>query len=423
MKIFNKFAGLLVFFLFGHSSLLASPKSLCINLMWLNRDVGTSITDRVRPDPKQVAKSWFSKNPEDSTAVFFWYDSSKIWMDKDTVSEHEKNGFLDVLSENEKNRFSLRDMQELESVKNNPDLFGRTPIYLQADVLRFLLAKELIDTKQCETVLYADLNVEPQNRQDLFDDRTIEFLNEYGFVNLRHRAAEHSTGGYNGFENKMLIMQKNDYLWQAFDVALIEPLKEGVKRYSKNLDKMNQKVYGQIPILFAYILSLKGRLTLENVEGFLRQNIWERSGGAVIDNRTGTKILFQNIGQVTKNYYYTDDDLESLFQDLKTEWEVRLPEAEEQEKETRDTIANLKKKTSDDRIKKAIERQENKLEKLTLEIELLRKNIQDLATEEGKQATIEKIKNQIRDELQKSEWPHDLPVPAKRMVAPGSHFG
>lgn len=68
--------------------------------------------------------------------------------------------------------------------------------------MRFFIAKELIDSGESDTVLYADLNVQPEDREYLFDAQTLRFLDEYGFVNLRHRASENLVGGFKGFENK-----------------------------------------------------------------------------------------------------------------------------------------------------------------------------------------------------------------------------
>lgn len=118
-----------MFLLFVHSGLNAEPENLSINLMWLNANKTQSITDGVRPDPKQVVKSWFLKHPENNTVVNFWYDGSKIGLDKATIVERERNAFLNVLSDDEKQRFNLRDMQELDLVKECRFIRGDSSLF------------------------------------------------------------------------------------------------------------------------------------------------------------------------------------------------------------------------------------------------------------------------------------------------------
>lgn len=385
---------------------------LCINLVWLNKDPSPSIIYGARSNPHEVVKAWFNQHPEHNTKIYFWFDSNKLSAFKEneaSIIEEENQTFRKLLTEDEQDRFSLRDIRSLEGVKKYQNLFATKSVYLQADLSRFLILKELIDKNECDTALYADLNVTPESRKYLANPETAKFLDEYGFVNLRHYAVDHILGGYGGFENKMLIMHKNDNLWQAFDPALINPLQTVVNSLGNSPQQIDGKVYGQIQILFVYVLYMKGLVNMANPENFILYPL-----NTPITDRSGNVISLDGLTTVTQNYYYNNDDYNILLQAKKKRIKRRINTLQESIDDEQNNIKNFEKNPN--------EKNMNNISAASESIKEHQSRIDELE-EQVRKMTIDDIKNEIEQTIQQARWPKDLPVPALRMHAPHSHFG
>src|SRR5258708_34897081 len=116
------------------------PSHYSINLMWINLTLDPSkpyiCTYTTESDLitqfLDKAKKWKAANPE--AEVNIWYDSKFITQKslQDTQSVLNKMGQQDSSF-----NIKLRDIRDIDIVKNNPDVFSdNVPIYFRIDLLK-----------------------------------------------------------------------------------------------------------------------------------------------------------------------------------------------------------------------------------------------------------------------------------------------
>lgn len=415
---------------------LLAHDRLCINLMFLNDqavpDSKISPASTMFPmnksygaDAMRQVKKWLELNPEDHTTVQFWYDGSKV---PETAVEGDLASFKRNLSESEQARFSLKDIRKLDAVKNEYSMFFADDVvtYFRTDILRFLLAETQLKSSECDTYLYADLNVTPESRAELFDSRTVGFLDDYGIVMMRHRASEHSSGGHLGFENKFMMLRNDNVLFDAIHEAMFEPLKEHL---SHTTNVPPQSVYDLIPTMFLNLFHRKGKIMIDNfktafdVKNYNFQHRFFLLVEPVIsDPHDKTKkYSSRRLTHVTINYYYTDEEIdEKILKDINSTKARQERKIKNNVEEIADLEAILK-DTTDPKKVKTINRQLSELKK---DNEDGSRKLEDLSNE-GKVAEMIKAARlkELKGRIEEDRWPPNLVIPAKVMIAPQSHFG
>lgn len=195
------------------------PQQYSINLMWINRGLKADqkyIYPSGEDDGKKFLNTivaWAGKNPE--SIICLWFDSNT------TTQEAVKNtqeAFNQEVAKFGKDiaKLELRDIRDLTIVKNNYDVFSSDiPVYLRADLLRAVLAEEILQQNKHSYFVYADFDVKPLSKTELFDTKTLENLKKYHFV----MAHENNTLG---FENSFQIFTYDENLLKAANVMLIE---------------------------------------------------------------------------------------------------------------------------------------------------------------------------------------------------------
>lgn len=171
-----------------------------INLMWINKSLEsgqnneyvfptTTTESRELKKPIDVVlqiNTWAYLNK--NARVYVWYDS------KFTTSQQIKKtrallGHNNKILKNggRKQDIVLADLREYLPILNeHPEIFDNpnTFVYLKADLLRlwisFKQASESTNPKYIS--IYADLDVTPLNKEELFDAETEDLLAAYGFI-------------------------------------------------------------------------------------------------------------------------------------------------------------------------------------------------------------------------------------------------
>ena len=72
------------------------------------------------------------------------------------------------------------------------------PVYFRVDLLRAIIGDYLLRHRETQFFVYGDIDMIPLSARELFDKKTVGFLNEYGFVMAK--------GGFLGFENGFQIL-------------------------------------------------------------------------------------------------------------------------------------------------------------------------------------------------------------------------
>jgi hypothetical protein len=214
-SLLNYFSG----YFFEHSvPALNYPKHYSINLMWINKKYSQD-DSYIYPisQGKDLANQflsatfeWASLNPEATVNV--WLDSLL------TPQEAIKNtqAYIDAESKRVAIRIELKDIRDLKRVKNNTEIFSSNlPVYFRADLLRAIVAEEMIKQNKDSCFVYADYDVKPLSKPQLFDQKTLAHLRKYNFV-MAHEANKL------GFENSFQIVTFNEQLLKALKLMVIK---------------------------------------------------------------------------------------------------------------------------------------------------------------------------------------------------------
>jgi len=167
---------------------IAIPDKYDINLTWINAALneGSPYAFPCKNEEELIVKyiekaaKWQDANP--SAEVNIWYDS--YFTTPKSVAATQS-----VLDQNK--RFStikLRDIRDIEVVKNNPDSFSdRVPIYARVDLIKLILCVHSIETVGNDSAIYADLAVGDLRadngrmpKDQLFNAEVMAKLKKYG---------------------------------------------------------------------------------------------------------------------------------------------------------------------------------------------------------------------------------------------------
>lgn len=190
-----------------------------INLMWINRDL-------------QAQKSLF-QDKEDTFAqsclnnVYTWATCNpksiiNLWFDSKLTPEHTVAHIQHVINEHMKKYpqaapIVLKDVHELSYVNQHPEVFShKTPVYFRADLLRVVAGLETVrHSKNNSCFVYADFDITPMTKKDLFDASTQQNLQKYGMVM--------ADGGNLPFENSFYMLTADaPNLLKSLELTLVE---------------------------------------------------------------------------------------------------------------------------------------------------------------------------------------------------------
>lgn len=252
------------------------PRDYSINLMWINRQVATDQTyiypsNRENNFGKQFLDTilmWAKKNPESTVNV--WFDSylttNKAIANTQACINQEIKKYSERIASIE-----LKDIRTLTRVKKNPEVFTpEIPIYFRTDLLRALMAEEITRQNKDLHFVYTDFDAQPMTKAHLFDKKTLECLDKYGFV-MAYRPNTLR------FENSFQIFTYNKKLSKALKIMVI---KANILRAQSFLEDIQEKsnpgnifnntsvwkiheigfhenVYYSYPLMYAYFCQLE----------------------------------------------------------------------------------------------------------------------------------------------------------------------
>ena len=187
-------------------------KDYSVNFMWIYKDLSAAKSNRYVFPAKYLENilKWGGIN--DSVNV--WYDSSLV---TDEMIKETDRALIG------KTNIHLKDIRSLALVKNHENVFsknekdkfiGYLSVYFRADLLRAVISYEMVK-ETGEYFVYADMDMNPTAKKDLFDPTTLYNLKKFGMV-LAH-------GGSHGFENGFQIIGNHqENLLESLKTALVD---------------------------------------------------------------------------------------------------------------------------------------------------------------------------------------------------------
>jgi hypothetical protein len=248
-----------------------------INLMWINQAKATNqkylypsnIKNNFGKEYTAKIIEWAAKNYENTINI--WFDS--FFLSSAIVSDTQK--MLDQKVTN----VEFKDKRRISTIKQNPEVFSdKVPVYFRADLVRAIIAEEMTQNHQEEYFVYADFDIKPMSKNELFDKNTLAQLQKNNFVMAQEKNRLE-------FENSFQIFTYNKELSRAMRLMLI---KVNMQRARTFLDELKQKeanigffadapqawkiheagfqenVFYSYPLMFSYFCQLqqRGHLTL-----------------------------------------------------------------------------------------------------------------------------------------------------------------
>jgi hypothetical protein len=231
-----------------------------LNFLWVNKNrmsvdqeflfgAGDTPEKRLADFQEKFVKpvsNWVKANP--GSAVNIWYDGE--FATSEAVSRSQKL-LLSQLEEVFHSKINFRNVRTLEVVKANPDIFTESmPVYFRVDLLKAVTADETLRKKEGKYFVFCDLDVQAQLSNQLFDQRTMEFLADYGFVMAK--------GGHLGFENSFQIFNgENKQLMESHRKVIIDLTLEMARVSPRSIK--DQVLYDTYIPMITHFLDADGR--------------------------------------------------------------------------------------------------------------------------------------------------------------------
>lgn len=257
-----------------------TPDQYSINLMWINKDkmrsgqeflLGNGFTSEerrldfqqrfVRPISK-----WALANPE--STINIWIDSE---MATSVAIERSSAALKEALEGQSSGKVQFRDVRTIETVKSHGEVFTeRMPVYFRVDLLRAIAADHVLKNQENQFFVYGDIDMQPLSADELFDKKTLTFLDDFGFVMAK--------GGHLGFENGFQILNGNNLQFMDSHQKVIIDLSLEMAQERPDAIK-EQQIYDTYPAMLTHFLHIDGRfgkLTSEEIgDGRFRNDRWK----------------------------------------------------------------------------------------------------------------------------------------------------
>ncbi len=253
-------------FFYEPAAVPIDPSAYSINLMWINEkripddqsfllgfgyhseDEKADFHNRfVRP-----VAAWAEKNP--SSSINIWVDSAMA-----TYGAIERSrAVLDEFLEGKPHgTIAFRNVRDIPRVSHEwPVFMDSRPIYFRVDLLRAIAADHVLSERETQYFVYGDLDMKPLSGDELFDQRTIDFLNECGFVMAK--------GGHLGFENGFQIFNGHHlhFMLAHYEQIILANI-EKANRAPSMLKE--QQVYDSYPAMWTLLQSFQEDLAQKAV--------------------------------------------------------------------------------------------------------------------------------------------------------------
>ena len=191
-------------FVFEKASNTVKASDYSLNFLWINRSPIPEHTTNILGKSPQAfeeeilrpLEQWSKLQPDRAT-IYMWYDSSLI-------SVEAKNETMRLLKAKFGEKVRLRDIRELQVVKDHPTPFdGKVPVYFRVDLAKAVIADQLMKHEKTKYVVTADLDIGAISAEQIFDKRTLAYLNRGGYVLNKHDAV------IADFENSFIVLRRD----------------------------------------------------------------------------------------------------------------------------------------------------------------------------------------------------------------------
>ncbi|MGK5593750.1 MAG: hypothetical protein ACSNEK_00130 [Parachlamydiaceae bacterium] len=247
-------------YLFELADRKITPQEYSLNFLWINKTplskektifFGKGATeedaqlDFYKKFILPIAK-WIRKNPE--TPANIWIDSEMTPLE---VVDRVNSFLQEELNGASHSGICFKDIRSLEVVQQNPDAFhAKIPVYLRVDLGKAIVADHAMRNRHHQYFVLADLDVTPISRKNLFDKRTLEFLDDYGFVMAKR-------GGF-FYENSFQIFNSsNEQLIQSHRRVIIDSTIDWVLKCPGKINE--QQIYDTYVPMLAHFFHHDGR--------------------------------------------------------------------------------------------------------------------------------------------------------------------
>jgi len=234
-----------------------------INLMWVNQKLNADQRYIFPADNDNELKSkfldvifmWASKCSDGEIVV--WFDSAHITEDalartRELVEKHNQDSQKGTAA-----HITLKDVRKLSLVKQHPEIFSKKlPVYFRVDLLRLIAAQETVGAGKDHYFVYADLDMEPISRVQLFDKETSDNLKHYGFVAAR-------LGMFSVENGFFIVSNDSSHILEAMRYPLIEyNIQKGYSALEHDSKSarllLSEEVFFSYFLMFMYFWHLKG---------------------------------------------------------------------------------------------------------------------------------------------------------------------
>lgn len=202
-----------------------------INLMWINK---TKIPENQEflfgQDQEEFAAGfvepvtkWVLANP--GTRVNIWVDKA---MATEGAIERSRSLLEKALEGKEHELVEFRDVRSIDLVTTNPTVFDeKMPIKFRAQLLRAIVADYTLSQKETKYFVYGDLDMKALSTRQLFDKRTVNFLDDYGIVLAKDNFACFANGFLmlNGEKGECMDSHRKVVIDLSIEMALEKPQK------------------------------------------------------------------------------------------------------------------------------------------------------------------------------------------------------
>jgi hypothetical protein len=247
-------------FIYEPSDVAVKADEYSLNFMWVNEkkmsedqdfllgDGDTPIKRKIDFERRFVdpISIWAKENP--GSPINIWFDGEMI---NSGAIDRSYSALRSVLDPTSYRKINFRDVRSVEVVRSLPKVFSEeVSVYFRVDLLRAIVADYTLSEKETKYFVYGDLDVKPVSRQALFDKRTVNFLNEYGFVLAKNNKI--------GFENCFQIINgENQQLMDSHRKVIISLNIEMAIQKPRSIQE--QQVYDTYFAMMAHFLDNDGR--------------------------------------------------------------------------------------------------------------------------------------------------------------------
>ncbi len=222
-------------FIYNNVSIYEPPEfpikadEYCLNFMWINKDKISIKQEFLFGDYEEFQNKfvipisrWAKKNS--GVSINIWVDGK---MATEGAIDRSRIALLSELEETSRGRIHFRDVRSIELVHSNPMVFSeKMPIYFRVDLLRAIAANHVFSKKENKFFVYGDIDMEPLSGSELFDKRTVDYLNDFGIVMAKKRSDLYFENGFqilNGENSQLLDSHRKVIIDLNIKMALQKP--------------------------------------------------------------------------------------------------------------------------------------------------------------------------------------------------------